>query len=218
MGNNLVLNGLSIVPAPFRKHGPDHKYIDDRTFSQLALPPSCLCLTRCHGRADVAANWPIVRASCIVKMNAYMLSNEMTKIVLDTNVFVSAMLKADTAPRRALRLCFLGEVTPLMGNALFSEFEALLGRKGLFEKAPLTVEERYQLFSDFLSTCKWVNVYYLWRPNLKDESDNHLVELAVAGGADYIVTNNKRDFKGAELNFPQMKIVSAGEFLEERKS
>lgn len=140
----------------------------------------------------------------------------MSKIVLDTNIFVSALLKADTAPRHVLRLCLLGEITPLMGNALFSEFEALLGRKGLYEKTPLSEEERYDLFSDFLTTCNWVNVYYLWRPNLKDEADNHVLELAIAGGADYIVTNNKRDFKGAELNFPHLKIASASEFLRER--
>ncbi len=147
-----------------------------------------------------------------------MLSIEMEKIVLDTNVFVSAMLKAGTAPRQMLRLCLLGDVMPLMGNALFLEFESLLGREELYRNSPLNQKQRYDLFADFLSTCKWVNVYYLWRPNLKDEADNHLVELAVAGGANRIVTNNKRDFKSAELNFPQLKIVTAGEFLAERKS
>jgi len=37
-------------------------------------------------------------------------------------------------------------------------------------------------------------IYFLWRPNLRDEADNHLVELAVAGGAQAVVTRNKRDF------------------------
>jgi hypothetical protein len=47
-----------------------------------------------------------------------------------------------------------------------------------------------------------VKVYYLWRPNLPDEADNHLIELALAGGADTIVTNNLRDVSRGELTFP----------------
>ena len=39
------------------------------------------------------------------------------------------------------------------------------------------------MFHSFLSLCEWVPVYYLWRPNLRDEGDNHLIELAVAGRA-----------------------------------
>ena len=53
-----------------------------------------------------------------------------------------------------------------------------------------------------------------WRPNLRDESDNHLVELAVAGGAEAIVTRNVRDFRvGADLRFPQIRIVTPVQFL-----
>ena len=37
--------------------------------------------------------------------------------------------------------------------------------------------------SSLISRRTWVRVYYLWRPNLPDEADNHLVELAVAGNA-----------------------------------
>jgi len=53
-----------------------------------------------------------------------------------------------------------------------------------------------------------------WRPNLPDEGDNHIVELAVAGGAAMIVTNNVRDFRGAELRFPRVRIVAPRELVE----
>ena len=48
-----------------------------------------------------------------------------------------------------------------------------------------------------------------------NESDNHIVELAVAGGAEAIVTHNRRDFERAELSFPGLQIVTPGAFVEE---
>ncbi len=50
---------------------------------------------------------------------------------------------------------------------------------------------------------------------LSDEGDNHLVELAIAGGAEFIVTLNLRDPQRMELRFPQLKVVSPEDFLKE---
>ena len=58
---------------------------------------------------------------------------------------------------------------------------------------------------------------YGWRPNLKDETDNHLIELAVAGGADFLITKNIKDFEDAELCFPNLKILKPEQFLGEVK-
>ncbi len=58
-----------------------------------------------------------------------------------------------------------------------------------------------------------VSVYSLWRPNLRDESDNHVLELAVAGGADIIVTGNGSDFESTALRFPRIRICTPREFL-----
>jgi predicted nucleic acid-binding protein len=57
--------------------------------------------------------------------------------------------------------------------------------------------------------------YYARRPNLPDEADNHLVELAVAGGAEFIVTRNLRHLEDMELRFPQLRIASPEAFLKE---
>jgi len=134
-------------------------------------------------------------------------------VVIDTNVFVSALLKADTAPRQVVRLCLTNEVKPIMGTTLLTEFEALMQRDRLFKKGPLSGEERQTLLNAFLQSCDWVSVYFLWRPNLRDEADNHVLELAVAGGATHIITGNTKDFTGAELRFPHIEIVTPGQFL-----
>jgi predicted nucleic acid-binding protein len=71
------------------------------------------------------------------------------------------------------------------------------------------------LLDIFLATCVWTRIYFTWRPNLPDEADNHLVELAVAGGARFIVTRNLRDIARMELKFPELRVVSPEDFLKE---
>ena len=91
----------------------------------------------------------------------------------------------------------------------------MLGREALLKKSRLSSQEQQTLLDIFLSKAEWVRVYYAWRPNLPDESDNHLVELAIAGGAEFIVTLNLRDLQRMELRFPQLKVVSPEDFLKE---
>jgi len=134
---------------------------------------------------------------------------------VDTNVLVGAMLGRHGANGRVIRACLRGGLTPLIGETLFLECEDVLSRTDLFLRSPLSRNERMELFAAFLSMCEWVQTYFSWRPNLKDEGDNHLIELAVAGGAEMIITNNTRDFKDAELQFPGLKIISPGELAKE---
>ena len=94
-----------------------------------------------------------------------------------------------------------------MGAALLAEYEDLLGRESIWRKARLTAAEREAFLDIFLSICQWTRIYYAWRPNLGDEADNHLVELAVAGQADYLVTRNVRDLRGGELKFPRISVA-----------
>ena len=102
-----------------------------------------------------------------------------------------------------------------MGAALFAEYESVVGRAELFRGCPLNGRERSELLNAFLNICKWVQVFYLWRPNLRDEADNHLVELAAAGGASTIVTNNVRDFEGEQMAFLKIRAMTPGMFLSE---
>jgi hypothetical protein len=58
-----------------------------------------------------------------------------------------------------------------------------------------------------------VEVYYRWRPNLRDEGDNHVLELAVAAGDAPIVTFNRRDFRVGELRFPSIVVQTPTAWL-----
>jgi putative PIN family toxin of toxin-antitoxin system len=136
------------------------------------------------------------------------------RIVVDTNVFVGACLGAG-ASNLVVASCFQGAFTPIMGNALYAEYEDVLSRDTLFAKSRLNAKERNELFDMFASVCEWIRVYYQWRPNLRDEADNHLMELAVAGNAECIVTRNHRDLASGELAFPQIRILSPEQFFKE---
>lgn len=137
-----------------------------------------------------------------------------TRIVIDTSVFVSALI-GPTGPARALlRQCFEGKYQPLMSNALFCEYESVTRREDIVTRCPLSQEEIVTLLSAFMSISQWINIYYLWRPNLQDEGDNHLIELAVAGLARLSATNNIKDFKNAQLLFPQLSILKPEQIIK----
>jgi len=139
----------------------------------------------------------------------------MLRIVLDTNIFVGACLSIGAA-NQLVALCLRGDVTPLMGAALLSEYEDAIARESLFQNCRLNLDERNELLDIFLASCEWTRIYYTWRPNLPDEADNHLIELAVAGGAQYVVTRNLKDVARMELRFPGLRIIGPEEFLKEQ--
>ena len=102
-----------------------------------------------------------------------------------------------------------------MGTALLTEYEDVLARQSLFEGYRLGQSERDELLDIFLARCQWTRIFFGWRPNLPDEGDNHLFELAVAATAKKIVTRNLSDLQGGELKFKQIQVLSPERLLEE---
>lgn len=136
------------------------------------------------------------------------------KVVIDTNIFIGACL-GQGASRDIITACIEGILTPLVGVALLTEYEDVMSRQELFVRSRLNVKEREELLDIYLASCRWTRIYFGWRPNLRDEGDNHLVELAVAGGAKYIVTRNLKDVAKMELLFPEIKVVFPETLLKE---
>lgn len=58
-----------------------------------------------------------------------------------------------------------------------------------------------------------VSVHYLWRPNLPDENDNFVLEIAIAASPCTIVTHNIRDFRQAERRFAGVQVARPAEIL-----
>jgi putative PIN family toxin of toxin-antitoxin system len=138
-------------------------------------------------------------------------------VILDTNVLVSAFTSAEGASRQILRRLLLGQAQALISVSLFAEYESVLARPDTQERCPLPSSAQAHLFDAFLSRTRLVEVYYRWRPNLPDESDNHVLELAVAAGDAPIVTLNRRDFRGGELRFPSLVVQTPAAWLRSKK-
>lgn len=134
-------------------------------------------------------------------------------IVVDTSVVVSALIGKRGAAREVLRRCLTGEYSPLISNALFQEYEDVSFRERILKLGPLGEREVRELLNAFYAVCRWVPIYFLWRPNLRDESDNFLIELAVAGNSEIIVTNNVKDLENAELKFRELRVLKPGALL-----
>lgn len=135
------------------------------------------------------------------------------KIVLDTNVFVSALRSHAGASRRLLRAIFESKVSCVTSTALWMEYEDLIHRPIWGETTSLA--QREVLLDALAKRSEWINLYFHWRPNLRDEGDNFLIELAVAANADALVTHNLKDLKSGELVFPNLHILTPDAFLEQ---
>ncbi len=136
------------------------------------------------------------------------------KVVIDTSVWISALIKKESGARELLRLVFQNKIAPQMSEPLFREYESVMKRKKIQTLTILSKNEQHELLNALLSKCHWNDIYYTWRPNLKDEGDNFLVELAVASGSKAIITYNVKDFTNAQLVFDHT-ITTPENFMKE---
>ena len=138
----------------------------------------------------------------------------VTRVILDSNVLVSAFTSAQGTSRTVLRRVLPGQATALLSIPLFMEYEDVLTRADTQNRCPLSRAEQGALLDAFFARSELVEIYYRWRPNLRDEGDNNVLELAVAAGDAPIVTFNRRDFAGGQLRFPAIEVLTPGAWLK----
>lgn len=138
-------------------------------------------------------------------------------VVIDCNIFISAILSKEGMVKEVLKYALKNRFIPQFGEKLFKEYEDVLSRDTILKSSKLSKDEIDELLNAIISVSNWNDIYYLWRPNLQDEGDNHLVELAVASNSKYIITHNKKDFLDSDLLF-EFEIVSAKEFIQKEFS
>lgn len=130
----------------------------------------------------------------------------MIRIVLDTNIIVSALLRPESVPAEVLLLALSLELQLCISNKVFAEYEEVIQRPHL--KRPRNVTE--QTLSAIQKAAHWV------RPMARvdvcsDEDDNIFLECAEAAHADYLVTGNLRHFPS---QWKRTRVISPRELIE----
>jgi putative PIN family toxin of toxin-antitoxin system len=120
------------------------------------------------------------------------------RIVVDTNIILSARRSQNGASNALLRAIGRREVVMLASVPLFVEYEAVLSRAEHLISMQLTARDVAAFLDALAGMIEPVRLHYLWRPQLSDVADEMVLETAINGRADSIVTFNTRDFRVAD--------------------
>ena len=140
-------------------------------------------------------------------------------VVIDTNVIFQGLNSDKGASFYILELLKESKINLAMSYKVIKEYEDVLKRESMLEKLQLNKED----IDDFLSYLAYISYpfepTYILRPNLKDENDNIFIELSFVSNADYLITNNIKDFTiDNELKFDSFKIITPGDFVSQWRS
>jgi len=138
----------------------------------------------------------------------------VSSFVLDTDVLVAAMRSKSGASRQLLLAALEERYTMLLSVPLILEYEAVLTRPVHLEAAGVSAEDIGAVLDDLASISTRVKLAFRWRPQLRDPDDDMVLEAAVNGSADAIITFNKRDFVTGARQFA-VRIISPIEALQE---
>ncbi len=129
-------------------------------------------------------------------------------MVLDTNVLVAALRSRRGASFRVVSEIGRDRFEFVLSVPLVLEYEQAL----IKTRPPGVNQMDIQAFLDYLcSEARLQEIFYLWRPCLDDPKDDLVLEAAVAGACQAIVTHNRRHFQGA-ARFG-ITVLSPAEFL-----
>jgi putative PIN family toxin of toxin-antitoxin system len=136
------------------------------------------------------------------------------RVVVDTSVVIAARRSRTGASCRLLQLAAQGWFAMLMTPALFLEYEAVVSRPEQAEIHGRSSEQIDRLLLNFVSILTPVQVYFQWRPQLRDANDELALEAAINGRADAIITRNRRDFPAVLSDFG-IRVVRPRDLLKE---
>jgi putative PIN family toxin of toxin-antitoxin system len=116
------------------------------------------------------------------------------RLVVDTDVVVAAIRSPSGASAELLRRIDQGQATMLLSVSLALEYEAICSRPEHRLASGLSAAEVIVFVDELIVMSEEVESHFRWRPQLRDPADEMVLEVAINGQADFIVTFNVRDF------------------------
>lgn len=141
----------------------------------------------------------------------------MQRIVLDTSVLIAGFRSRKAASSLLLQRLANGTLRPLVTTALFLEYEEVLLRPEHRLATGMSESDIEGALAAFASAAEPVEVHFRWHPQLTDPSDELVLEAAVNGRADALITHNLRAFVLAARRF-RLRVVTPQQYLKEPKS
>ena len=138
-------------------------------------------------------------------------------MVLDTSVLVAGLRSRRGGSNALLTRVAHEEIKPLVTTALFLEYEDVLLRAEQRLATGMSEAAVAGFLAALASASEGVEVHFRWRPQLGDPADEMVLEAAINGRADALVTHNVTDFAEAAMRFG-LRVATPGAFLEELKS
>jgi putative PIN family toxin of toxin-antitoxin system len=132
--------------------------------------------------------------------------------VLDTDVLVAAFRSEMGASRQILLAAQDRRFELLLSVPLMLEYEDVLRRPEHLKASWASEEDVADVLNGLALVCKRVTIAFRWRPALLDPNDDMVLETAVNGQADAIVTFNQRHFNPAAGRFG-CRVMRPGELL-----
>jgi putative PIN family toxin of toxin-antitoxin system len=136
------------------------------------------------------------------------------RIVLDSDVLVAALRSDQGASRELLLAALDRRISMLVSVPLMLEYEAVLTRPEHLAAAGITADDVNVILDALAAVIEPVRLRFLWRPKLKDPGDEMVLETAVNGRADCLVTFNLKHFGEAALAFG-VRAIRPGQVLRE---
>jgi putative PIN family toxin of toxin-antitoxin system len=133
------------------------------------------------------------------------------RVIFDTNVLVAAARSRRGASYQLISFVPSSKFKLIVSLPLYFEYLDVLMRPDVRPKI-LSDIEIVDVVNEIVSSAYYHDIYFLWRPWLKDRKDDMLLELAIASQADYVVTFNLKDFK--EIDSFGTEAVVPSDFLK----
>jgi len=135
----------------------------------------------------------------------------MIRIVLDTNVLVAASRSRQGASFSLLQALRKRHFVALVSVPLLLEYEAVLKRPEQLQASGRTLEMTEGFLDALCQYAEPVHLHYLWRPQTRDAADEMVLETALNGRAEALVSLNIADFEKAARRF-RLPLMTPGEF------